>query len=196
MATLTDLSSIQGKMDITIFYPDLNEGVRIPAEMLVEDIEVANGEEQVSTVTTFAGEESEPNGTYASPQINFSIKLNMKALRAVQPNISINSNDRPTVAGQTIFGGSNCTITDDAILIVHQTCGVNSDNDLQFPRVKLSKNFGLTLSPGEVFTLPFSAYILPSPDHDGALAVYGTGDLDEPTLFDDETGTYVPVSSS
>lgn len=196
MAEITDFSAIQGKMDITIFYPDLNQGVRIPAEMLVDDIEVANGEEQVSTVTTFAGEESEPNGTYSSPQINFSIKMNMKALRLVQPDISTNSNDRPTVAGQTIFGGTNCTVTNDAILIVHQTCGENSDNDLQFPRVKLSKNFGMTLSPGEVFTLPFSAYILPSADHDGALAIYGTGDLDEETLFSDVTGEYEPLSSS
>lgn len=194
MAEITDFSTIQGKMDITIFYPALNEGVRIPAEMLVDDIEVANGEEQVSTVTTFAGEESEPNGTYSSPQINFSIKLNMKALRMIQPNISTDSSDRPTIAGQTVFGGSACTVTDDAILIVHQTCGENSDNDLQFPRVKLSKNFGMTLSPGEVFTLPFNAYILPS-TNDGALAIYGTGDLDEPTLFSDVTGEYEPISS-
>ena len=196
MSVIEDFSAIQGKMDITIYYPALGEGVRIPAQMLVDDIEVANGEEQVSTVQTFAGEESEPNGTYSSPQINFSIKLNMKALRLIQPNISTNSNDRPTVAGQTIFGGSECTITDDAILIVHQTCGVNSDNDLQFPRVKLSKNFGMTLSPGEVFTLPFQAYILGDPDNAGALAVYGTGDLDEPTLFDVETGEYAPIESA
>lgn len=194
MAEITDFSAIQGKMDITIFYPELNEGVRIPAQMLVDEIEVANGEEQVSTVETFAGEESEPNGTYSSPQINFTVKLNMKALRLIQPNISTNSTDRPTVAGQTIFGGSECTITDDAILVVHQTCGENSDNDLYFPRVKLSKNFGMTLSPGEVFTLPFQAYILGSAET-GALAIYGTGDLDEPTLFDVETGEYAPVSS-
>lgn len=194
MAEITDLSSISGKMDITIFYPDLNEGVRIPADMLVDDIEVANGEEQVSTLTTFAGEESEPNGTYSSPQINFSIKLNMKALRMIQPNLSTDSNDRPSIAGQTIFGGSSCTITDDAILIVHQTCGENSDNDLQFPRVKLSKNFGVTLSPGEVFTLPFSAYLFRDPELD-AIAIYGTGSLDEPTLFDDDTGEYEPISS-
>lgn len=195
MAEITDLSSIQGKMDISIYYPSLDQGVRIPAEMLVDDIEVANGEEQVSTVTTFAGEESEPNGTYASPQINFSVKLNMNALRMIQPDISVDSNDRPTVAGQTIFGGTNCTITNDAVLIVHQTCGENSDNDLQFPRVKLSKNFGLTLSPGEVFTLPFSAYILPSSEDGGALAIYGTGDLDEPTLFNEDTGEYEPIGS-
>lgn len=195
MAEITDFSSIQGKMDITIFYPALNQGVRIPANMLTDDIEVANGEEQVSTIETFAGEESEPNGTYSSPQVNFSIKLNMKALRMIQPNISTDSTDRPTVAGQTIFGGSECTITDDAILIVHQTCGENSDNDLQFPRVKLSKNFGMSLSPGEVFTLPFQAYILGDSENEGRLAVYGTGDLDEPTLFDDETGEYVAVGS-
>ena len=196
MAQITDFSAVQGKLDITIFYTALDQGVRIPAEMLVDDIEVANGEEQTSTVTTFAGEESEPNGTYSSPQINFNVKLNMKALRMIQPNISTNSTDRPTVAGQTIFGGSDCTVTDDAILIVHQTCGENSDNDLQFPRVKLSKNFGMTLSPGEVFTLPFSAYILQSSHHNGALAIYGTGDLDEETLFSDTTGVYELLGSS
>lgn len=195
MAEITDFSAVSGKMDITIFYPELNEGVRIPAEMLVDDIEVANGEEQVSTSNTFAGEQSEPNGTYASPQINFNIKMNMKALRLIQPGISFSSSDRPTIAGQTIFGGSACTITDDAILIIHQTCGENSDNDLQFPRVKLSKNFGTTLSPGEIFMLPFNAYIMPSPENDGALAIYGTGSLDEPTLFSDETGEYEPIGS-
>lgn len=196
MATITDFSAIRGKKDITIFYPNLNSGVRIPANMLVDTIEVANGEEQVDTVTTFGGEESTPNGQYASPQLNFSIKFNMKALRMIQPNISVDSNDRPTVAGQTIFGGENCTVTDNAILIVHQTCDENSDNDMQFPNVQLSKNFGVSLSPGEVGVLPFTAYILPSADHDGALAIYGTGDLDEPTLFDDTTGEYEPVASS
>ena len=54
MAQITDFSAVQGKLDITIFYTALDQGVRIPAEMLVDDIEVANGEEQTSTVTTFA----------------------------------------------------------------------------------------------------------------------------------------------
>lgn len=195
MAQITDYSGISGKKDITIFYPSLNEGVRIPAEMLVDTIEVANGEEQVDTVQTFSGEQSTPNGQYASPQVNFSIKFNMKALRMIQPNISFDSSDRPTVAGQTIFGGDECTVTDSAILIIHQTCDENSDNDLQFPNVQLSKNFGVSLTPGEVGVLPFNAYIQPSADHNGALAIYGTGDLDEPTLFSDVTGEYEPITS-
>lgn len=192
MATMP-IGSKSGKVDVTIFRAGYG-GVRIPAEMLADEVTVTGDEGTVSN-PTFAGTFTKPSQTYDEPQVTFTIVATAQALRLIYPEISENSNDRPTIAGQTIFGGSECTVREPAKLVVHWTCDANSDDDWYFPEVLLAQNFSATFTPGEVLTIPVVGHIQPATELNGGLVQVGTGDLDEPTLFDDTTGEYEPISS-
>lgn len=189
---LTNLQGKSGKVDVTI-YRASSGGVRIPADMLAESIEVT-GDEGTTSVQTFAGSRSQPSGTYDDPQVMFTVLLTPELLRAVYPELSDTSVDRPTIAGQTVFGGQECTVRENAKIVIHWTCDGNSDNDWYIPNVNLSQNFSATFTPNEVITLPITGYIQYSTEIGGLVQV-GTGDLTEPTLFDASTGTYEAISS-
>lgn len=193
MANPTVLTAKSGKVDVTIYRAG-SGGVRIPAELLADTVEVTGDEGTVSN-PTFAGTFTQPSGTYDEPQVAFTLVLTSELLRLVYPELSTNSSDRPTIAGQTVFGGTDCVIREDAQLVVHWTCDGNSDNDWYFPSVMLSQNFSATFTPGEVLTIPVVGHIQPSAAHNGALAIVGTGSLTEPTIFDENTGTYVAIGS-
>ena len=193
MANPTVLTGKSGKVDVTIYRAG-SGGVRIPAELLADSVEVSGDEGSVSS-ETFAGTFTQPSQTYEEPQVTFTMVMTPELMRLVYPEISDPSVDRPSIAGQTVFGGSACTVNEEAKLVIHWTCDENSDNDWFFPSVMLSQNFSATFSPGEVLTVPVVGHIQPSGDFDGALVIVGTGDLTEPTLFDETTGTYEPVGS-
>lgn len=193
MANPTQLSGKSGKVDVTIYRAGYG-GVRIPAELLADSIEVTGDEGTVSS-TTFAGTFTQPSQTYEEPQVSFTIVATTELLRLIYPEISEASNDRPTIAGQTIFGGSECTVREGGKLVIHWTCDDNSDNDWYFPNVMLSQNFSATFTPGEVLTIPVVGHVQPASELDGGLVQVGTGDLDEPTLFNEATGQYEPISS-
>lgn len=188
-----DIGSKSGKVDVTIYRAGYG-GVRIPAEMLADSIEVTGDEGTVSN-PTFAGTFTKPSETYEEPQVSFTMVLTAAALRQVYPELSDPSVDRPTIAGQTVFGGLTCTVRESAKLVIHWTCDGNSDEDWYFPNVLLSQNFSATFTPGEVLTIPVVAHVQPDKTT-GALVIVGTGDLTQETEFDETSGTYAPVTSS
>lgn len=193
MANPTILTGKSGKVDVTI-YRESYGGVRIPAELLSDSVEV-EGEEDTVKSETFAGTFTQPSQTFNEPKVTFTMILTPELLRLVYPEISEDSIDRPTIAGQTVFGGSACTVREHAKLVVHWTCDDNSDDDWYFPDVILSENFGATFSPGDVLTIPVVGHIQPAAELDGGLVRIGTGDLTQETLFDEDTGDYEPISS-
>ncbi|NCU40852.1 hypothetical protein EOL73_03795 [Candidatus Saccharibacteria bacterium] len=187
------MQSKSGKVDVTIYRAGYG-GVRIPAEMLAEEVAVTGDEGSVSN-PTFAGTFTKPSETYDEPRVAFTMVLTSALLREVYPELSTNSTDRPTVAGQTVFGGNACVVREPAKLVIHWTCDGNSDDDWYFPNVLLSQNFTARFTPGEVLTLPVVAHVQPEAVT-GALVYVGTGDLTEFTLFDETTGEYEPLASS
>ena len=187
------IGSKSGKVDITLYRAGYG-GVRIPAEMLADSVEVTGDEGSVSN-ETFAGTFTKPSQTYEEPQVTFTLVMTAAALRQVYPELSTPSTDRPTIAGQTVFGGSECVVREPAKLVIHWTCDGNSDEDWYFPEVLLSQNFSATFTPGEVLTIPVVGHIQPSSELNGGLVRVGTGDLTQPTIFDEDTGEYVPITS-
>lgn len=184
-----------GKVDVTI-YREGYGGVRIPAELLSDDGVEVTGDEGVTTSNTMAGNFSTPNGTYEEPTVAFTVILpNAKYLKSIYPDLHTDSTDRPTIAGQTIFGGNNCTVKEPAKLVVHWTCDGNSDNDEYYPEVVLSSNFTHSVVPGDVLKIPITAYIHPSEELNGGLVAWGTGNLTEETQFSVENGVYEPIGS-
>lgn len=194
MANPTVLKGKSGKVDVTIYRAGYG-GVRIPAELLADSVEVTGDEGEVS-IETFAGTSKQPSQTYDEPQITFTIVGTMELIRLIYPELSDASSDRPTIAGQTVFGGNECTVREDAKVVVHWTCDSNSDNDWYFPAVSLTQNFSATFTPGEVLTIPVVGYIQPATELNGGLVRIGTGDLTKQTLFSEATGTYEDITSS
>lgn len=188
-----EITSKSGKVDVTI-YRASSGGVRIPAAMLADTVEVT-GDEGSTSNPTFAGTFTKPSGTYDEPQVAFTIVATAELLREIYPEISTASNDRPTIAGQTVFGGDDCTVREPAKIVIHWTCEENSDEDWYFPNVLLSQNFSGTFTPGEVLTIPVVGHIQPSSELNGGLVQVGTGDLDEETLFSEQSGQYEPITS-
>lgn len=193
MPNPTILTGKSGKVDVTI-YRETSGGVRIPAELLVDTVEVT-GEEGTVSSETFAGTFTQPSGTYDEPTVALTINLTTELLRLLYPELSDPSVDRPAIAGQTVFGGVACTVREPAKVVVHWTCDENSDNDWYFPNVLLSQNFGATFEPGSVLTLPIMGHIQPETGT-GTLVIVGTGSLTEPTMFDEATGDFEPIASS
>lgn len=193
MPNPTILRGKSGKVDVTL-YREGYGGVRIPAELLADSVEVTGDEGTVSS-ETFAGTNTQPSQTYDEPQVTFTMLLTTELLRLVYPEISTPSVDRPTIAGQTVFGGTECTVRESTKLVIHWTCDPNSDDDWYFPEVLLSQNFSATFTPGEVLTVPVVGHIQPAAELNGGVVRVGTGDLTQPTLFDEATGEYEPVTS-
>src|SRR5690606_18383762 len=114
------IGSKSGKVDITLYRAGYG-GVRIPAEMLADSVEVTGDEGSVSN-ETFAGTFTKPSETNEEPQVTFTLVMTAAALRQVYPELSTQSVDRPTIAGQTVFGGSECVVREPAKLVIHWTC--------------------------------------------------------------------------
>lgn len=179
-----------GKVDVSL------NGVTIPAQYLSDDGVVTTLTEAVREVPTLAGTFRQSTGTYEEAMVAFTVTLpSMNYLKNVFPDMYTPSEDRPTVAGQVVFGGNDCTVRENTPLVVHYTCDENSDNDVYVPNGSVVASIEMTQNVSDPVTVQVTVNAQPSDDHDGAVAFLGTGDLTEPTLWDAESETYEPVTS-
>lgn len=184
-----------GKVDVTIV-PEGGGGVTIPAYYLAGDGVTTTMTEGTREINTMAGNFTTPSGTIDEATVVFSVVLpGMDYLKNIFPDLYTASVDRPSSAGQTVFGSNECTARGSAKLVVHYSCDSNSDNDIYIPNAMISYNASVTQNVDDPLTVEITAYAQPSDDINGGVAVYGTGSLTEETLFDVTTGEYEPVGS-
>ena len=119
----------------------------------------------------------------------------MNYVKNIFPDLYTASDDRPNDAGQTVFGGNSCTARQNTPLVVHYSCAENSDNDLFIPNGAVVASVELTQNASDPVTVAVTVEAQPSEDHDGAVAILGTGSLDEPTLWNAATEEFEPLSS-
>lgn len=179
-----------GKVDVSL------NGVTIPAQYLSDEGVTTTLTEGTREVPTMAGTFSQPSGTYDESTVVFNVTLpNMNYLKNIFPDMYTPSVDRPTVAGQISFGGDDCTTRENTPVVVHYTCDPNSDNDVFIPNGSVQASVELVQNATDPVTVAVTVNAQPSDDHDGKIAILGTGSLDEPTLWDAETEQYVAVTS-
>lgn len=183
-----------GKVDVSL------NGVTIPAQYLSEDGVVTTLTEATREVATMAGTFTSPSGTYEEATMVFSVVLpNMNYLKNIFPDLYTQSVDRPTVAGQTVFGGDTCSSRDNTPVVAHYTCDGNSDNDVLIPNGAVLASVELTQNSSDPVTVEVTVNAQPNEDTDlaplGAIAVLGTGSLTDETIWDASAGAYVPVGS-
>lgn len=184
-----------GKVDVSIV-PEGGAGVTIPAHYLSEDGVTTTITEGTRDINTMAGNFTTPSGTIEEANSVFSVVLpGMNYLKNIFPDLYTASVDRPTLAGQTVFGSSVCTARGSAKLVIHYSCDENSDDDIYIPNAVISYNATVTQNVSDPLMVEITAYAQPSDEIGGGVAVYGTGSLEEPTLFDAATGEYAPIAS-
>lgn len=179
-----------GKVDVSL------NGVTIPAQYLSDEGAVTTLTEGTREIPTMAGIFRQPSGTYDEAMSVFNVTLpNMNYLKNIFPDLYTPSSDRPTVAGRLAFGGDECTTRENTPVVIHYSCEENSDNDVYIPNGSVQASVELTQNVEDPVTVQVTVNAQPSPDHGGVVAYLGTGDLDEPTLWDAEAEEYVPISS-
>jgi hypothetical protein len=181
-------SYMGGKVDVSL------NGITIPARYLSDDGVVTTFTEGTREIATMDGTITQSSGTFDEATVVFTVVLpNMYYLGNIFPEQFEQSNDRPTVAGRTSFGGDDCTVRANTPLVVHYSCEPNSDNDIFVPNASIQATFELTQNVTDPVTVEITANA--QPDDNGLRAWFGTGSLDEPTIWDPVSGQYVPVTS-
>ena len=182
-----------GKVDVSL------NGVRIPAQFIGEEV-VTTLTESTREITTKAGTIIQPSGTYEEATMVFSVVLpNMNYLKNIFPDLYTASVDRPTAAGQVVFGGDTCSVRDNTPVVSHYSCESNSDNDVFIPNGAVMASVELTQNASDPVSVEVTVNAQPNEDENiaplGAIAILGTGSLTEETMWDAAAGDYVPVGS-
>lgn len=179
---------LSGKVDVSL------NGITIPAKYLSDEGVTTTLTETVREINTMAGVVRQSTATYEEANTVFNVVLpNMNYLKNIFPDLYTPSNDRPTIAGRVAFGGDDCTVRENTPVVIHYSCAENSDNDIYIPNGSVTASIELVqnLSDPVVVAVTVQA----QPDDDGVFAYAGTGDLDEPTLWNAATEQYEPISS-
>ena len=177
-----------GKVDVSL------NAITIPAQYISDEGVTTTLTEGTREVATMAGTFTQPSGTYDEATVVFNVVLpNMNYVQNIFPELYTASVDRPSVAGQTVFGGDSCSVRENTPLVVHYTCDPNSDNDVFVPNGAVVASIEMVQNAADPVTVAVT--VNAQPDDDGVIAVLGTGSLTEPTLWDAATGSYVPVGS-
>lgn len=182
---------LTGKVDVSM------NGVTIPAQYISDEGVTTTLTEMVKEIPTMAGTFRQATGIYEEANAGFSVTLpNMYYAKNIFPELFTASNDRPNVAGQIVFGGNDCSVRAETPVVIHYSCQDNSDNDLYIPSGQVVASIELVQNASDPVTLSVTVQAQPSEALNGAIAILGTGSLDEPTIWDAETEEYVPVESS
>lgn len=177
-----------GKVDVSL------NGVTIPAQYLSDEGVTTTLTEGTREVATLAGTFNQSSGTYEESMVVFNVVLpNMNYLKNIFPDM-YSPSERPTVAGQVVFGGDECTTRENTPVVVHYSCDENSDNDIYIPNGAVQASIEMVQNATDPVMVAIT--VNAQPDDDGRLVIMGTGDLTEPTLWDAAAEEYVPVGSS
>lgn len=179
---------LTGKVDVSL------NGITIPAQFLSDDGVVTTLTETVREITTLAGTVRQATGVYEEAMMAFTVVLpNMNYLKNIFPDMYTASTDRPAIAGRVAFGGNDCTERANTPVVSHYSCQPNSDNDIYIPNGSVTASVEMTQNVSDPVTVQIT--VQAQPDDDGVFAYAGTGDLDEPTLWDAAGEAYEPIGS-
>lgn len=162
----------------------------IPAQFL-GDI-TPNFEERVRETTTLAGTRSQPSGNYDTAELQFTMYLDsMDRLKMIWDEI-YNEPSGSQETGNFILGDTSCSTRTAVPINIHYTCDDTDDNDVHIYAGLVAFNFNPTYNESDGLSVEVMVYAQPTDD--GYVRI-GTGDLTEPSIYDYETESTVPVSS-
>lgn len=165
----------------------------IPAAILSEA--TPNLAEGTRSRDTMAGTFTSPSGTLDESTVE--VMLFPPSWGWLGENIIRSRYNEPSgtqTEGNIVWNASTCSGTYDVGPVnFHYVCEPNDDNDIHLFNAKLQITVNPTFNVSDALsvTLTFHA----QPDENGDVYRLGTGDLTEPSIYDVETESTVPLGS-
>lgn len=164
----------------------------IPADMIEEGSLEFNYEPRVRERSSMAGTTSSPTGQFESREVSFNMFYEYAEDLKDLVGDAYNAPVAPAEHGNIVFGGSGCVKLDNTMVVFRDDCDTTDDKDTVIPEAKVAINFNTSLTLDGDKMVEVRIYGQPSQDGD---LRFGTGDLTQASVYDEQTGSTVPVTS-
>lgn len=166
----------------------------IPPDYVRDEVGTITLTPSTTEIASQSGTIKVPNGSY--DEMSFELNIicpSVRFLGMLFPELYHNAKFKRVIAGTTSetgqvrFGGNECVSNTPRDIIIHNVCDGNSSaQDFHIPQALISAGGEFKVSLSDPFVVTLSGTMTSSPD--GAV-VMGELNLDEPSYYDETTGT-------
>lgn len=172
---------------------------RIPSECIADEIGTITVTPSQTEISSQAGTFNVPNGAYDELSATITVIIpSVRFLGRIFPNLwkagkfkyAGHENDDDYTPGQVSFGANECRTTVPVTVVIHNACDTDSSQDIRIPNALIANGGEFDVNLTDPFEVELQISMIPG----GVPAViFGEGSLDEPTLYNPETGRYEPI---
>ena len=166
----------------------------IPPDYVQDEVGTITLTPSTTEIASQSGTIKVPNGSY--DEMSFELNIicpSVRFLGMLFPELYHNAKFKRVISGTTSetgqvrFGGNECISNTPRDIIIHNVCdGHSSAQDFRIPQALISAGGEFKVSLGDPFVVTLSGTMTSSPE--GAV-VMGELNLDEPSYYDETTGT-------
>lgn len=173
----------------------------IPPDYVQDEVGTITLTPSTTEIASQSGTIKVPNGSY--DEMSFELNIicpSVRFLGMLFPELYHNAKFKRVISGTTSetgqvrFGGNECVSNTPRDIIIHNVCdGQSSAQDFRIPQALISAGGEFKVSLSDPFIVTLSGTMTASPT--GAV-VMGELDLDNPSYYDETTGSIKPAESS
>jgi hypothetical protein len=172
---------------------------RIPSECISDEIGTITVTPSTTEISSQAGTFNVPNGAYDELSATITVIIpSVRFLGRIFPNLwkagkfkyAGHENDDDYTPGQVSFGANECRTTDPVTVVIHNACDTDSSQDIRIPNALIANGGEFAVNLTDPFEVELQISMIPG---DVPAVIFGEGSLDEPTLYNHETGRYEPI---
>lgn len=172
---------------------------RIPSECIADEIGTITVTPSTTEISSQAGTFNVPNGAYDELSATITVIIpSVRFLGRIFPNLwkagkfkyAGHENDDDYTPGQVSFGANECRTTDPVTVVIHNACDTDSSQDIRIPNALIANGGEFDVNLTDPFEVELQISMIPG---DVPAVIFGEGSLDEPTLYNPETGRYEPI---
>lgn len=172
---------------------------RIPSECISDEIGTITVTPSTTEISSQAGTFNVPNGAYDELSATITVIIpSVRFLGRIFPNLwkagkfkyAGHENDDDYTPGQVSFGANECHTTDPVTVVIHNACDTDSSQDIRIPNALIANGGEFDVNLTDPFEVELQISMIPG---DVPAVIFGEGSLDEPTLYNPETGQYEPI---
>lgn len=172
---------------------------RIPSECIADEIGTITVTPSKTEISSQAGTFNVPNGAYDELSASITVIIpSVRFLGRIFPNLwkagkfkyAGHETDDDYTPGQVSFGANECRTTEPVTVVIHNACDTDSSQDICIPNALIANGGEFDVNLTDPFEVELQISMIPG---DVPAVIFGEGSLDEPTLYNPETGRYEPI---